>query len=1353
MLREELALKFQIATAPLFEAANNGMTTLLQSLNEGGVLFEGLNNAAAGFRDFLSQNPEIITTMTAAFTELLNGGILLLQDSIIGFTNALRENPQLIQQMVEGLAGGVQGAIQFGQGMGQALTSIGQMLTPLAQLVGGMTGATQGANGLAGAFGQIVVYAAVFGPIVSALTSVVSLGTTIVGIFGGWVGIQAAISTGLATIAGWLGTILGAVPPIALALGAVFVWVENIKNYSANWNDVLIGVGQTWQDLTGWVSGIFDWIGQLVSRSEVFQGLWRAITGIVQFLIKPYQDLFNSIVSIVQKSEFFKGIWDGMKGVIDGIGKAFTSVVGGAIDGLIQKAQGLWQQLQQMAGFGGGGNNGGMNGGGGMTTGGAASEADKFVGAVISILEAPSRQGRVDVAQVVANRTASNFGGYGGTIRDQAFAPGQFQPFFQETYGIGKNDIQNKDSAIKALQKAGYSVSQATEAIDNFFADIADNAKVADSAAKVGGRAYFKGVSQYGNMSGDDFLRNHGENFFHHENSDTKNRTQASISALFGQGGGGFGGGAGGIASFAGSFPGGGGVDATGYKVWSTGGGSAIHNPGQKLRPHHNMRGAYGHSNGYTINGIGQQVNDLTLEDASGSVDVAVPSPVSGRVTSAGHMGGYGNAVEIDTGTEKVLLAHLASISVKAGQTIAEGMKVGIQGGTGVTGSNNDLDKHLHMESSPAVAQRYADRLASGAYKGGTGTTGGMAQHFPGDGHDHGGGNNAVGAGGKIDNTVANAKAAKDAETQAMNAAVKMARDKEDAATKTKREEAARTLKQNREASKLKLEGNAAGLVTPEAKEASARALKELEVRAQYEDRLLDLEQKRDDLVKARDRKKTDMASKDVGTAAAAKAMPDFSAQIKSYDALIAKDKELMATALKNIGIADDAKQAELDRTAAIANRNAALSSLAELEKSEGQLALERAARTNPILASQIQFANQRKELQSQLNKELQDELDKLEDIERKLAELAKVGQTDSPEIRRLNSERDVAEIRIANAKNAGKNRLTGLDETENFEKGKLKRDRDMALLDKDSMMASGGIEARRKTGARMREFGNVDGANKIEKEAALTELTLSYRQKQLALESKIAEMRSKGVEVSEAEAQSMRDQISALEQADLSNLNRQFDTFQSEIMPTIQSSLGGFFKTLMDGSKSVDEAFTDMIGNITNKIFEFAANQIVSSLLGGMFGGGAGGGFGGGIMKIFGFAEGGIVEAQNNIAPYRSRPDAIGAALRKEGSNSVLAALTPGEMVLTTRQTAAFLNNPMANEILNFNGGGIVGRTGSPILSQNNATNSGGNVNIALNVDGGRSEMDYAMVAKVAQRAASGEISRQQKPRGSLAR
>jgi tape measure domain-containing protein len=163
----------------------------------------------------------------------------------------------------------------------------------------------------------------------------------------------------------------------------------------------------------------------------------------------------------------------------------------------------------------------------------ASRGADQFVGAVLSILEAPTRQGRVDVAQVVANRAGNNFGGYGGNIRDQAFASGQFQPFFRETYGIGKGDIKDQSSAVAALKKAGYSTEQAMAALNDFFADISDSAKVADSQSKIAGRAYFKGVSEQRHMRGDDFLRNKNENFFHYEDSDP-NRKMIPISSVFG---------------------------------------------------------------------------------------------------------------------------------------------------------------------------------------------------------------------------------------------------------------------------------------------------------------------------------------------------------------------------------------------------------------------------------------------------------------------------------------------------------------------------------------------------------------------------------------------------------------------------------------------------------------------------------------------------------------------------------------------------------------------------------------------------------------------------------------------------
>jgi tape measure domain-containing protein len=167
---------------------------------------------------------------------------------------------------------------------------------------------------------------------------------------------------------------------------------------------------------------------------------------------------------------------------------------------------------------------------------GSNGSADAFVGAVLSILEGGNRQDRVDVAQVISNRVGTNFDGYGNTIRDQAFAPNQFKPFFSASkggYGIGKNEIQDRSSAIAALGKAGYSKSQANSALDEFFTDIKDKSQ--EAANFVQGRAFFKGTSEQGNMQSGDLIRSKDSNFFHYEGTNKPSRP-VPIGQVFGSG-------------------------------------------------------------------------------------------------------------------------------------------------------------------------------------------------------------------------------------------------------------------------------------------------------------------------------------------------------------------------------------------------------------------------------------------------------------------------------------------------------------------------------------------------------------------------------------------------------------------------------------------------------------------------------------------------------------------------------------------------------------------------------------------------------------------------------------------------
>ncbi|MCU9613463.1 M23 family metallopeptidase [Caldibacillus lycopersici] len=81
-------------------------------------------------------------------------------------------------------------------------------------------------------------------------------------------------------------------------------------------------------------------------------------------------------------------------------------------------------------------------------------------------------------------------------------------------------------------------------------------------------------------------------------------------------------------------------------------------------------------------------------------IDIARPSNYTikaadnGKVVSAGWDGDYGNKIVIDHGNGmRTVYAHLSSINVSVGQTVAQGSKIGVMGSTG-----DSTGTHLHFE-------------------------------------------------------------------------------------------------------------------------------------------------------------------------------------------------------------------------------------------------------------------------------------------------------------------------------------------------------------------------------------------------------------------------------------------------------------------------------------------------------------------------------------------------------------------------------------------------------------------------------------------------------------------------------
>ena len=236
-----------------------------------------------------------------------------------------------------------------------------------------------------------------------------------------------------------------------------------------------------------------------------------------------------------------------------------------------------------------------------------------------------------------------------------------------------------------------------------------------------------------------------------------------------------------------------------------------------------------------------------------------------------------------------------------------------------------------------------------------------------------------------------------------------------------------------------------------------------------------------------------------------------------------------------------------------------------------------------------------------------------------------------------------------------------------------------------------------------------------------------------------------------------------------LENIRVQFDQWTPAIN-TVKSSTDSLFSSLFDRTKTLGESFRGFFENVIDGFGQLAAKSLSDGIFGSLMrtDGGAGRERGGGSQKgadgffnsilggianVFNFADGGVVPmAGRNFDSMRGGRDAIAAALQREGPDSVLAALTPGEMVLTRPETASYLEY---KRVFNFAEGGVVPGANTSVSASpiQFAVNIGG-----INVDAkGGAGIDPTGIAIMLQQSVPGlvrqEIARQQGLGGSLNR
>lgn len=87
--------------------------------------------------------------------------------------------------------------------------------------------------------------------------------------------------------------------------------------------------------------------------------------------------------------------------------------------------------------------------------------------------------------------------------------------------------------------------------------------------------------------------------------------------------------------------------------------------------------------------------------DISAPTGTPIYAPIAGRVVAAypdGEVSGYGNVATIRSGNVGLLFAHMDSMAVRAGETVAAGQLVGRAGSTNSDGGFHTSGPHLHFE-------------------------------------------------------------------------------------------------------------------------------------------------------------------------------------------------------------------------------------------------------------------------------------------------------------------------------------------------------------------------------------------------------------------------------------------------------------------------------------------------------------------------------------------------------------------------------------------------------------------------------------------------------------------------------
>ncbi len=368
----------------------------------------------------------------------------------------------------------------------------------------------------------------------------------------------------------------------------------------------------------------------------------------------------------------------------------------------------------------------------------------------------------------------------------------------------------------------------------------------------------------------------------------------------------------------------------------------------------------------------------------------------------------------------------------------------------------------------------------------------------------------------------------------------------------------------------------------------------------------------------------------------------------------------------------------------------------------------------------------------------------------RSLEEMGRIGQRTAEEVAEL----------TAKYEELGHLQLQGLTRQLEDQREELKRTSDEQLLNSQTTLYD----------SIMKRYEIYGGSPSFDSDPFAEELAIA--QQEINFDNQVRgleDLHEQGKLTSLAMAE-MVENLRMANDIELGNIRAQFDEWTPVIniaRDSVQTLIGDFIL----GGKSIGEMFSGMLASAASALAQLAAQNITKGLFGSIINSGnsgsnkegnsgVGGLFGTLLSTVFKFASGTSSVPRGDFSAYREGYGPISAALKAEGADSVLAALTPGERVLTVEENRYYplllaqaqrRDSMNVGAIANFKSGGVVGTAPPPLkLAPTTGAVQLGDINLTVGSSVDAGQMQDALISGLP-KLVEAEIIRQKGVRGRL--